>query len=90
MKYLKFYKPIFALKFLIKTKNTELLFKHDKHTKNKRIFNKININILPFNQKICFFTFKYKTQINFLKQSRFTFLNNLTFNRNHTFVKYTH
>lgn len=90
MLYLKFYKPIITFTLRCKYGKTKLKFNHKKHVNLIKVFNSVQSNVNVSNSKVCFFTFKYKTQVNVLKQSRFTFRHELTFNKNHTFHKYTH
>lgn len=85
---LKLYKPIITIKLLLANNNNKINFESEKiYIKFKQI-NKINSKFYASNKQICFFTLKYKTQLNILHQSRFKLRHDLTFNKNHMFTKY--
>lgn len=88
MQYLKFYKPIITINLFIKLKFKIVLIKSKKLSKFKLLLNDLTKAYYVSTHRICFFTFKYKTQLNILKQSRFKLRHDLTFNKNHTWSKY--
>lgn len=83
MLYLKLYKPLTGLQTIILNKKLPL-FITSKVNKRYKEFNNINDKYSIFSTKICFFTFKYKTQLNILHMSRHTLRTNLTFNKDHS------
>lgn len=83
MLYLKLYKPLSSLHRKIK-QNKNIVFITLKISKQYCELNKINNMYFVYSTKICFFTFKYKTQLNVLHMSRHTLRTGLTFNKDNT------
>lgn len=90
MLHLKFYKPLVGVTLKKTLKKNTILYFTEKNTQVKSSLNSVNDGFSVWSSKICFFTCKYKTQLNVLKQSRFWFRHTLTFNKDHTWRKYTH
>lgn len=87
MLYLKFYKPLNGLHVKLFKKKVPL-FAVLKINKKYFEFNSIHNYYNRFSTKVCFFTFKYKTQLNVLHMSRHTLRSSLTFNKDHSWVKH--
>lgn len=90
MLHLKFYKPLIGLLHKDVVKQNTILYNIKKDTKVKSSLNPLTQNFLIWSGKVCFFTHRYKTQLNVLHQSRFQLRHTLTFNKDHTWRKYTH
>lgn len=90
MLHLKFYKPLIGHKLNNKWKLNSIKVSTLKIKKEKISFFKITKCLLVWSDKICFYTKKYKTQLNVLHQSRYQLRHTLTFNKDHTWSKYTH
>ena len=90
MLHLSMYKPLIGLRLkknLTSSSVNYIAAKTDSVTKKALCVLKKHF---VFSEQICFFTKKYKTQLNVLKQSRFALSKTLTFNKDHTWVKYSH
>lgn len=81
---LKFYKPLIGCLIKVKIKNNVIPVLTKKKFIQYSSIHSLATRYIIFNNKICFYTFKYKTQLNVLKQSRFQFRHTLTFNKDHT------
>jgi len=90
MFYLKYYKPLIKIKLMVKFKNTNIKIFNNKIKKILIFLNNINNVFYISNKKICFFSFKYKTQLNILHQSRFKLRHDLNFNKNQSWSKFQH
>lgn len=84
MLHIKFYKPLIGLNLKILYKKNKNYIIINKQNIKYNYLNNITKNFIVYSTKICFYTNKYKTQTNILKQSRFTLRHTITFNKDHT------
>lgn len=86
---LRLYKPIITILLKFKKQNNKIFISNEKLYKKLQQINRIDCYFYVSNKKVCFFTLKYKTQLNILHQSRFKLRHDITFNKNNTFTKFT-